>query len=393
MDKPLRILAIVNLPWEPRLGGARVYVDLADKWRAAGHSVEKFCVTDAFPRTTKSHPLSVLRQALFPNRAARFVRQNASRFDVIDALIGTLPFSKSDLGFTGLLVARSVGLHRSYRRFDRVSRERWPDQPRGKFVGRLFYGLTSRLFYRNAERALRCCDLINLNNEDEISFLQDAPTIQTPFIVQPNGLTDAERANLAGATQPAEIRLEQKKICFIGMWGLRKGSRDWPEIVHRVGSEIPGVQFNFFGTMVDEQTVLKELNASSADRMRIVQTFERQQLSSLLSSCSLGLFPTYIEGLPLAMLEQLAAGIPVVAYDVPGPRQILKPLRHTLLVPEGDPIAMANCAGEILRMNADDYSALSAQCRSIASQFSWEKIAADTAEQYHSALRNLPPSG
>ena len=50
---------------------------------------------------------------------------------------------------------------------------------------------------------------------------------------------------------------------------------------------------------------------------------------------------------------------------------------------------MANRAEKILRMNADDYAALSAQCRSIASQFSWEKIAADTVEQYRAALDKL----
>ena len=117
-EKPLRILAIVNLPWDARLGAARVWIELREEWRKAGHVVEKFCLTDAFPKSTRSRALSALRQAIFPSRAAKFVRQNAGRFDVIDCLIGTLPFSKESLGFHGLIVARSVGLHRPYERFD-----------------------------------------------------------------------------------------------------------------------------------------------------------------------------------------------------------------------------------------------------------------------------------
>ena len=136
MQKPLRILTIVNLPWDPRLGAARVYVDLAEQWKKAGHVVEKFCLTNAFPKPTNSRGLRALRQVLFPRRAARFVRQHAAEFDVIDALIGALPFHKSNLRFAGLVVARSVGLHRAYDQFGRFSQEKWPDQPRGKFLGR-----------------------------------------------------------------------------------------------------------------------------------------------------------------------------------------------------------------------------------------------------------------
>ena len=48
--RPLRILAIVNLPWDSRLGASRVWIELAKEWTRAGHTVEKFCLTDAYPR-------------------------------------------------------------------------------------------------------------------------------------------------------------------------------------------------------------------------------------------------------------------------------------------------------------------------------------------------------
>src|SRR5882724_11270930 len=108
MDKPLRILAIVNVPWDPRLGAARVWIELTEEWRQAGHVVEKFCLTDAFPQPASSPAVAAIRLLRFPFRTARFVRENGKRFDVIDALIGVLPFSKTSLGFRGLLVARSV---------------------------------------------------------------------------------------------------------------------------------------------------------------------------------------------------------------------------------------------------------------------------------------------
>ena len=70
--QPLRILAIVNLPWDSRLGAARVWIELTKEWTRAGHTVEKYCLTDAFPDPPASRAGSALRQILFPHKAAAF---------------------------------------------------------------------------------------------------------------------------------------------------------------------------------------------------------------------------------------------------------------------------------------------------------------------------------
>ncbi len=131
---PLRILVIVNLPWDERLGACRVWMELAEQWRAMGHTVEKFSLSDAFPGVRATRVTFALKQLAFIRKAAAFVRNNRDRFDVIDALIGTLPFSKEELGFRGVIVARSVGLYRLYDRFDQSVERRWPRLRRGKFA-------------------------------------------------------------------------------------------------------------------------------------------------------------------------------------------------------------------------------------------------------------------
>lgn len=384
MDKPVRILAVVNLPWDPRLGAARVWFELSKQWKKAGHQIEKYCVTDAFPRPTRSRALSAWRQAVFPYWAARFVRRNAGKFDVIDCLIGTLPFSKKSLGFRGLLVGRSIGLHSSYDEFMRYTRKRWPDQPRGKVVGRILYTFTNWLLNRNAKRALRYCDLFNVPNECEKQSLdRDAPA--TAKIVLAYGLNEDERAAFAGAAQRAAERLPQKEICFLGMWSLRKGSRDWPEIVRTILNAVPDARFSFLGTMTDQQSVLRDLQITGHEAIRCLTSYDPKELPQLIGRCALGLFPSYIEGFGLSVIEQLAAGIPTFAYDVPGPRHIFGG-GGEFLVPVGDTMAMAESALKILRMSEADYDALSAKCIEIAAHFRWEEIAAGTIREYQKAL-------
>jgi len=386
-EKPLRILAIVDLPWDPRLGAARVWIELTEEWRKAGHTVEKYCLTDAFPKPAAAPAVSAWRQMNFPSRAAEFVRQNANRFDVIDCLIGTLPFSKASLGFHGLLVARSIGLPRPYERFNRQSRERWPDQPKGRWLGRLFYPMRSRRLLQNADQSIRYCDLLNLPNEAERKELEETE-FRKPAIVLPYGLDEAHRQALSRAAQAPAVRLQQKRICFIGMWSLRKGARDWPEIIRKIRAKIPEVAFAFLGTMFSEQIVRNQLGPNSGE-FECIASYNPTELPKLLANGTVGLFPSYIEGFGLAVLEQLAAGIPVVAYDVDGPRKILEFKRDLLLVPVGDTDAIVARAVDLLGSTPDEYEDLSSACVAEAAKYRWHEIARETVGHYRSALRRL----
>jgi len=167
------------------------------------------------------------------------VRRNAHRFDVIDALAGTLPFSKKSLRFNGLIVARSVGLYDLYEKFERVAARRWPEPGKGKILGRIFYGL----FYKGVRIAthasIRHCDLLNLPNSDELRYLRDEMGSTRPATVQPYGLTRVHRQGLLQAAASGETRLRKKRICFIGMWTPRKGAKDWSRIIHLIRARLP----------------------------------------------------------------------------------------------------------------------------------------------------------
>src|SRR5437667_1179607 len=243
MQKPLRILIVVDLEWDIRLGAIRVFMGLTDAWCAAGHTVAKYCLTDAYPAPTSSRFFSVFRQLFFPWKAAAFVRRNHDRFDVIDSLLGTLPFPKKRLRFAGLLVARSVGFYRLYQDFERTVLKRWPNQPRGKLSGRIFYRFVNKMLSKASRTALRNSDLLNLPNDEELRSLRKEIGSDKPALVQPYGLTVERRRELFQAAAPAAERLSKKKVSFIGMWSPRKGANDWGEIIRLVRATVPDARF------------------------------------------------------------------------------------------------------------------------------------------------------
>lgn len=383
---PLRILIVLNLQWDSRLGAVRVYAELSEQWRAAGHVVEKFTMSDAFPNAGPSPAGFALRQALFARKAAAFVRKNGGHFDIIDAAIGSLHGSKHDLCFNGLLVARSVGLYRLYERFEQSAMRRWPERSRGTWFGRIFYTMIRRRLMRASDQAVVEADIVNVPNEEEAECLRADFGSDRPIMIQPYGLTDERRKTLLAAAAPSALRLAHRKIAFIGMWSPRKGAHDWPTIVRRVWQRMPEARFCFLGTMVEPERVLADLGIPASERIELVSKYSPGDLPPLLSDCAVGAFPSYVEGFGLAVLEQLAAGIPTVAFDVPGPRDIVRPHLPEMLVPCGDGETMADAICKILELDPPQYEHLRQRSITAAASLDWSEIARDTLDAYRGGI-------
>ena len=385
-NRPLRILVIVNGAWDPRFGAVRVWIELAAEWTKAGNLVEKFCLTDAFPTATTSSALAAFRLLLFPFRAARFVRNNADRFDVIDAHIGTLPFSKQSLRWSGLLVARSVGFYRLYEKFEKAAAKRWPSADKGKLSGRIFYGFFKRRVRAASEASVKYCDLLNLPNLAELSCVRDEMQLATPAVVQPYGLAPSRHRALGSVASSVEGRWRAKRVCFLGMWSPRKGAKDWGQIIQRVRARVPAARFLFLGTMVEDRLVLEDLNLGVPDFLDLVPQFPPDDLPGLLADCTVGAFPSYVEGFGLAVIEQLAAGLPTVAYDAPGPRDVLRGGLPELLISPGDIPSFAEAIVTVLERDFESYQDLCRRSTKIAERFSWPRIAQDTLKEYRLRL-------
>ena len=60
------------------------------------------------------------------------------------------------------------------------------------------------------------------------------------------------------------------------------------------------------------------------------------EIPSLIQSCDLLVHPSYREGLPRVVVQAMLAGVPVVATDADGTREVCVPEKTGRLVPIGD---------------------------------------------------------
>lgn len=396
-EKALRILLTIHTRWSRDLGASRVPIELGRALQALGHSVEKYSWEDAFagagPRG--GGRLGVLvRMALsnrsFGRRCARWVRARAGEFDVIDANQSDLPVVKCDLGFRGLLVARSVGLVERYDEFYRQAAAKWP-QPWNMqtAIHRILTSPGRRRFLRDAKRSLAAADVVNVSSSDDREYLIAGGFSGERVLHFPLGIDRARREALREAALPAADRLAGKTVAFIGSWDPRKGTRDWPEIFRRIRLRVPAARLLLLGVSVRAETVLPRFAGPDREAVQVVESFASAELPRLLAGATVGVFPGYLEGFGIGVLEKLAAGLPTVAYDAPGPRDILRGVPSGTLVPAGDVDAIAGAATEWLTCTRERFEAVSDLASRSTERFEWDRIASATAEAYSERLAAL----
>lgn len=390
----LRILMVIHTEWSPNLGGPRAQIELGEELAARGDQVEKFSYEDAFPPVPPAPPGSALRlrdflrsNRSFAARARDYVRAHGHRFDVIDANQTDLPFPKRDLGFPGLLVARSVGLIPAYETFERWAARRWPEPPSARRLAhRTLTWPGHRRRLRDVQRSFRHADLVNVSNRDDLEAVARGMGLGAKVVMFPFGLPDARREAFREARAGVAERLAARTVAFIGAWNSRKGSRDWPAIVRRVRERVPDARFLFLGTGHDREYVLAGFPATDREGLEVVPRYESRDLPALLAGATVGAFPGYLEGFGFAVLEKLAAGLPTVTYDAPGPRDTMSLLETPGMVPLGDTDAFAGRIAGLLRLPSEAYAARSEESLRAAARLSWREIAAATREAY---LRRL----
>ncbi len=389
-DRPLRILMLLHAPWRRELGGARIQMELAEEFKAMGHQVEKFDFVDAFPKKPLCRLTELFRAQFFSGRAVEFVKKNAKRFDVIDALESNLPVSKREMNFDGLLVARSIGLIPFYAEFDAESARKWPQARNWKSVFHIAIGKLAQRHTRDFPlRSFQAADLISLMNDDERQYVDEKLGFGEKARAIPGGLSDARMEAFASARCPANERLANKTVAFVGAWSRRKGSLDWGAVIRQVRESVPGAKFQFLGVSVSVDSVLGDLGLPACDWIQIAPKFASDDLPALVSSATVGALPSYIEGFGFSVLEMLASGMPVAAYDVPGPRAMLRGMSETMLTPSGDAKKFAAAIANLLRLPPSRYAAVSGECLSAAGRFRWKNIAVETMAAYREGLQRL----
>ena len=147
----------------------------------------------------------------------------------------------------------------------------------------------------------------------------------------------------------------------------------------------PEARLTLAGTGPEEGN-LRSLASSLglADAVHLVGRLDRDAVAALVRQADVVLNPSTVDNAPNSVLEAMASGVPVVSTHVGGVPYIVRDGVTALLVPPGDPVAMAAALGRVL----DDpvlARALSAAALVDVRQFEWAQVSARLAQLYQQA--------
>lgn len=129
-------------------------------------------------------------------------------------------------------------------------------------------------------------------------------------------------------------------VGFVGRFAPAKGPEDFVQAVAIAARTVPSLE----AVMIGDGPLRARVEAARAqsglgERLRLVGL--RSDVRALLPAFDALLVCSEREGLSLAVLEAMAAGVPVVATEVGGTTELVEADRTGLLVPVGRPDAMA----------------------------------------------------
>lgn len=165
-----------------------------------------------------------------------------------------------------------------------------------------------------------------------------------PILYIPNGLSAAPFKSLPGK-QEARLRLGWAEQSFIAGVVARlspgKGHFVLLEAFKEFGRQAPDTELAIIGDG-EEFSRLQQAIVESGLEKRIHLLGARNDVPNLLAALDVFTLPSFDEGIPMTILEAMAARLPVVATDVGGIPQVVVDGETGLLIPPNSPKDLAD---------------------------------------------------
>jgi L-malate glycosyltransferase len=209
-----------------------------------------------------------------------------------------------------------------------------------------------------------------------------------------NGI-DLARFGAAEPAAPASRDRSKNRRVITTVANLRpgKGHDVLLKAAARVVRRVPDVQFQIVG----DGPRRRELeHLASALRISAQVSFlgHRDDVPAVLEQSDIFAFPSFMEASPNAVIEAMAAGLPIVATRVGGIPEVVEHERNGLLVPPGDDRALASAILRLIERPELATQLADAARQTVHGRFSFDRMVNEFQELFVSELSaRVAPEG
>jgi glycosyltransferase involved in cell wall biosynthesis len=177
---------------------------------------------------------------------------------------------------------------------------------------------------------------------------QRAAKPMPPIETLHHGLRHRPSAKTASLRGELGLTAETPLVCTVAEFRAEKGHQHLLQAAAEVQRSAPEVRFALIGDGPREPAMRRcaaELNLSGT----AIFAGRRDDAANAVRECDVFVLPSLQEGLPLALLEAMAQARPVVVTDAGGLTEVIRNAEDGLVVPAGDPPALAQAILQLLR--------------------------------------------
>jgi glycosyltransferase involved in cell wall biosynthesis len=205
--------------------------------------------------------------------------------------------------------------------------------------------LLTPMQFNTQAAVFRWCDRVVCNSRAAADRLAQAGLPERKVVVIGNGLPVSAFAQTAPALQPAPGLLRVGIVARMNHAGKKHA------LLLRAASHLRGqfsqLEFVLAGDgPLRPELELEAKNLGLSDQVRFLG--DRRDIPAVLASLDVSVLPSSSESLSNAILESMAAGVPVVASRVGGNPELVAEDRGILVTPD-DEEALAKALGRLLR--------------------------------------------
>ena len=251
------------------------------------------------------------------------------------------------------------------------------------------------LVYGLERLAATCSQAELVQNPEDVETLVRIGIPRAKLTLLGNGI-DLDRFDPSRLDPSAVARARQEigagpddVVCgAVGRLVWEKGYRELLATAAAVRERFPGARFVVVGPSdPDKSDALSTADIETARAAGVVFLGLRRDVEVLYGAMDLYVLASYREGFPRSAMEAAAMGLPVVATDIRGCRQVVEPGVTGLLVPPRDSAALT-AAVSALVADGDRRAAMGAAGRSKAlTEFDQRRVISVTLGTYDRLLR------
>jgi phosphatidylinositol alpha-mannosyltransferase len=199
--------------------------------------------------------------------------------------------------------------------------------------------------------------------------------------IVPNGVDVGRFANATPAVLPSG-----RHLLFVGRLEERKGFSIAIRAFEQLAARYPDLRLLVIGEGTERDAV-ETLSPATRSRVEMLGRVDDDRLASYLKAADVYIGPaTGGESFGIVLAEAMAAGLPIVASDIPGYRDVARDGREAVLVTPGDPAALVTGVARVLDEPALAGS-LGDNGKERARIYDWDTVTQKIVDLYREALR------